>query len=246
MADILHPVLELWSEQEVENGEVINRAWQVRQGVTLQSAEQERGDIVSGTTYYEILSSSITPLKGISQRILRVKGFRSDLWSDVERTDTFRELLNSRNAEITRNRVIYTRRWECDDTAIQEDENGWGASTDSSSVVSQALKVITWESGSVFYPGMVGLPLDYASSTDVKVESYTSPTSITVDISQTTSSEALTFRGQLPAEVGQPYGNGLWSNRIEPSCIRVIINPAFTIKRSLITAQYSAPRRRTV
>ncbi len=58
------------------------------------------------------------------------------------------------------------------------------------------------------------------------------------------SNQVVTFRGKLPAEIGDGYGQGTWSNRIEPGCISVRIDPSYTVKRSLITAQYSAPRRR--
>lgn len=245
MADVLHPLLEHWSEQEVEDGEVINRAWQVRQHVTLSSSNQERGDIVNGTTYYEILSSSVSPLKGISQKILRVKGFRSDLWSGVARTGTFRELLKSRLLRKSRNSIQYTRRWECDDTDIKEGDHGWAANTDSSGTASQSTTTLTGVSGTAFYPAMIGLTITLTGETNVIVTGYTSTTSLTVTPSQTVSpAVASAFRGALPAEIGDAYGSGTWTTTIQPACVSVDVNPAFTVKRSLITALYSAPRRR--
>ncbi len=161
-----HAIESEWTSQEVPDGEVITRVWQVRRGVTIASADQERGDVVLGTTYYEVLSSHISHVEGKMQQKLRVKGFRSDLWSGVARTDTFRELLRSRLQSISRNGILYTRRWECDDSVIQEGENGWGAITDSTGTYSQTLAVVTRVSGSLFYPAMVGLPLDFATDAD--------------------------------------------------------------------------------
>jgi hypothetical protein len=248
MAITLHELESEWGSREVKDGEVITRAWQIRHGETITTAGQERGDVVLGTTYYEVLSSYTTHVQGKMQQKLKVTGFRSDLWSGVARSDTFRELLRSRLLQKSRNGLVYVRRWECDDAVIQEDEKGWGSVTDSVATgVTQSGYVLTSTGGSVFYPSMIGLPvtLAVAGDTSVNCVGYTSPTVITLAETQTVGTPTTaTFRGPLPAEVGDAIGTGKWTNQIQPGCMKVSVDPSFTVKRTLITAQYGAPRRR--
>ena len=244
MSNFLHPIESEWASREVQDGEVITRVWQVKYGSTLQSLEQERGDIVNGTDYYEILSSHIGHLKGKMQHKVVVTGFRSDLFAGEARTGTFRELLSSRRSKKTRNTTVYQRKWECDSlTAIKEGENGWGAYTDAITVASQIGSTITWTSGSKFYPAMIGLPLDLTTGTDSYVTDYYSPTSIrSSELSISPTSITITYRGKLPVEIGDEYENGTWSNRIAPACVDVSVDNSWTVKRSLITGTYSASR----
>jgi len=91
---------------------------------------------------------------------------------------------------------------------------------------------------------MIGLPLTFATSANSIVTGYTDTSHVTVADSASKANQVVTFRGKLPAEIGDAYGCGSWTNQIEPACVNVSINPNFTVKRSLITAQYSAPRGR--
>ena len=246
MAETLHEIESEWTSKEVPDGEVITRVWQTRYGATIISALQERGDIVSGTTYYEILSSHMARVQGKMQQKLRVTGFRSDLYTGEVRTSAFRELLKSRTLKQSRNQNLYYRRWECDDTAIQQGENGWGASVDGVATgVTQTNFTLTATGGTVFYPAMIGLPVVIAGEDNIVVTGYTSQLILTVANDNTfAGATTATFRGQLPAEIGDAFGSGSWSNQIEPACVSVSVDPSWTIKRSLITATYSAPRRR--
>ena len=131
MAEYFHPLQLQWRDSNTENGEIIDRVWRVNYWDTSNDAKntlaflnQEKGDVVNGTTYYEILNSALVHQRGKMSFVLRVRGFRSDLFAGVARTTTFRELKNSRVLNKSRNGIRYTRRWECDDSAIQEGEKG--------------------------------------------------------------------------------------------------------------------------
>ena len=242
MSNFLHPIESEWASREVQDGEVITRVWQVKYGSTLQSLEQERGGIVNGEPYYEILSSHIGHVKGKMQHKIVVTGFRSDLFDSVGRDDIFRELLSSRRSKKTRNTTVYQRKWECDSlAAIKEGENGWGAYVDSVTAIGASGLTMTRTAGSYFYPAMVGLPVSLSETANTYVTAYNSRTTVTLKTAAS-GLETATFRGPLPVEIGDEYGNGTWSNRIAPACVDVSVDNSWTVKKSLITGTYSASR----